>query len=231
MRALANQRSCVQRWEPKPSRRAFLRYGMMASALAAIQLTTHFVSARADRGPHRLFRVIADRASASGAAFAAEAGSQGIPVHLVGNDVGSAWMNDIEPSWRHAPATIAGLTTGTALFCLEYLAADYGMGVAYRIEHIPIGDGHVHYVITEPENPRISKTRLTAAGSGWGAVAASMAIAYPATLESMPRIALLDLADRSRGASLFSWLIAPRGGRSFRDEGRRNSMHGAERRG
>jgi hypothetical protein len=231
MTALANQLSSVQRWGPKPSRRAFLRYGMTASALAVFELATHFVSARADCGPRRLVRVIVDRASACGTAFAAEAGSRGIPVHLVGSDVGSVWMNDIEPSWRHVPATIAGLTTGTALFCLEYLAADYGMGVAYRIEHIPIGDGHADHVVTGPENARIWKARLTAAGSGWGTVAASMAITYPGTLESMPPIALLDLADRSRNASLFSWLIAPRAGRSFRNEGRHNSRLGAERRG
>jgi hypothetical protein len=231
MRALANQHSCGRPREAKPNRRAFLRYGVTASALAAFQLTTHFLSARVEAGPPRLFRVIADEASASGAAFAAEAGSRGIPVHLVGNDVGSVWMNHIEPSWRHAPATIAGLTTGAALFCLEYLAADYGMGVAYRIEHIPIGNGPVHHVITGPENSRIWKTRLSVAGPDWGTVAASMAITYPATVESMPRIALLDLADRSRGASLFSWLLVPCGGGSFRDEGCQNSVHGAERRG
>jgi hypothetical protein len=199
-----------------PSRREFIQRGIAASVLAAGPLTSRLALAGSSSGkPYRLFKVVFDQTLAEGAAFGVEAVSRGAPARAVGSNAGSVWMNEIEPRWKRGPAVIAGLTGRASLFCLELLARDYGMGVVYRAEHSPTGDGGIRHVITGPETlsewQAESKTRLTAAGPCWSAVAARMVMNCPETLEPNPSIGLLDLAQPAgiAGPSLFSWVIAP----------------------
>jgi hypothetical protein len=197
-----------------PSRRAFIQRSLAASALAACPLPARGVLAWPENRPaepRRFFKILFDRTRPEGAAFGAEAARRGGPAEAVGLDVGGVWMNEIEPRWRRERVALAGLTDGAALFCLELLARDYGMGVVYRVRHSPAGDGHVRHFITGPVALEQWGRRLAAAGRGWGAQAAAMAMSCPNALLPDSRIDLLDLADGSGTlpASLFSWVIAP----------------------
>lgn len=214
-----------------PSRRQFLEYGVMASAWAACPAVARLSLADSGREPYHFFRVIVDHTFADGAAFAAEASSWRAPVRAVGSDLGSVWMNDIGPCWRRTSAAIAGLTSGAALFCLEFLANDYGMSVVYRAEHSQNANGRVLHDITGSEDIRAWGPRLTAAGKRWSSVAAAMAMSCPAALKPDPRMALLNPAPQSWKA-LFSWVIAP-GGRALVLNGRSQElqMHNKQGRG
>jgi hypothetical protein len=76
--------------------------------------------------------VIVDRALAESAAFAAEAIAAGHTTRLFDRDVAALWMNEIEPRLRLGPVAIAGLTGAATLFCLDFLARDYGAHVVQR---------------------------------------------------------------------------------------------------
>jgi hypothetical protein len=161
-----------------PNRREFI------SALAAYPLAARL--ARAE--PYRPSMVVYDPAFPDSAAFAAEAVRRGATVHAIGSDAGSVWMNQIEPRWRRGPAVVAGLTSRADLFCLEFLARDYGMRAVYRAQH-----------------------SLIAAGRCWSVAAAGMVMNGPAALDPDFGLGLLDLAEpaKTAGPSLFSWVIGP----------------------
>ncbi len=194
-----------------PSRREFIQRGLAVSALAACPLAGRAALASSFGGSHRFFRVLFDTTFAEGAAFGAEAANRDAPVHAIGSDVSNVWMNEIQPRWKRGPIAIAGLTGGAPLFCLELLGRDYGMGVVYRAEHVPAGDGRVRHVVTGPDPLPEWENRLTAAGNQWSAVAAAMATSCPDDLQPEAKIDLLDLAKRPGAGerSLFSWVIAP----------------------
>lgn len=154
-----------------------------------------------------------DEGRAAARAFGAAAAALGAPVQAVGSDIGSSWINTLEPRFKTGPAAIAGLTAAAPLFCLEYLARDYGLRVVYRIEHAPLVAGRCAHALTGPGALAGSVHELDAAGEHWTECAAALAVGCPADLRPSPSIALLDLAGRRGGAgpALYSWLLAPAG--------------------
>ena len=204
-------------------RRQFIQRGLAAVALATgastapaiLDLILHDTKRPSWNGGGRLlFKVLFDETSAAGLSFAAEAARHFIPTRGVGTDVGATWMHDIEPRWRHSPAAIAGLTTGPALFCLELLARDHGMGVVYRARHDP-DRGRFSHIVAGPPAITARAGELVAGGSRWAEVAAAIAIGCPACLRPDLALGLVDLAERAGVSerSLFSWVIAPADGR------------------
>jgi hypothetical protein len=193
------------------SRREFVGRSLAASALAACA-APGWAALAADRDePHRFFTVIFDCTFPDGAAFGAEALRQGAAAQAVGSDLGSVWMNAIEPRWKRGPAAMAGLTGAAPLFCLELLARDYRMGLVYRIAHATTADGRFHHRLAGPDPVPDSERRLAEAGHQWAALAATLAMSCPGALQPDPAIGLLDLARRPGIAqqALFSWVMAP----------------------
>jgi hypothetical protein len=191
-----------------PDRREFIR-GTIAVTAAVAVLRAGFAAANR-RQP--LFRVLYDRYTSEGISFGAEAARQGVPISATGSDLGGVWMHEIEPRWQREPVAIAGLTAGAPLFCLEYLARDYGVELVYRIEHAPVEGGRVQHTVTGPGGLSGRVDALAAAGDQWPAVAAALAAEFPAVLPARPAIPLLDLAERTDRAAepFYSWLLAPR---------------------
>ena len=124
-----------------PDRREFIRSSIAVTAAAGF-LRAEFAEAK-HRKP--LSRILYDRRTPEGTAFGAEAARRGVPVTGTGSDLGSVWMHEIEPRWQREPDAIAGLTAGASLFCLEYLARDYGLELVYRIEHSGLHGFRVHH--------------------------------------------------------------------------------------
>ena len=119
-------------------------------------------------------------------------------------------MQTLEPRLKAGPVALAGLTKAAPLFCLEYLARNYGLRTVYRIEHAPTEDRRVVHALTgQPELARCAD-ELAAAGAHWAQAAAELATACPADLQPAAPIALLDLNEHPRrAAALFTWLLAP----------------------
>jgi hypothetical protein len=92
--------------------------------------------------------VIVDRAVAAAAAFTAEAIAAGIDTQLFERDAAGLWMNEIEPRLRAGPTKIAGLTSAATLFCLDFMARDYGAAIIARAA---VGNDAVTWVLaTQP---------------------------------------------------------------------------------
>jgi hypothetical protein len=204
-----------------PTRRQFMRHAMATSVMAVCSPAADTVlaelrrsSEEASRGgsdePYQLFRVLFDDMSAEGASFGAEAAARGALTRAVGIDLGSIWMQEIEPRWKDGPIAIAGLTRGAALFCLELLARDYGMGVVYRVRHDVKANGQYRHALMGPTQLSSWSDRLTAAGGAWPSLAAALATACSSALRPCRDLGLVDLAGCSTLAArpLFSWVIA-----------------------
>jgi hypothetical protein len=189
------------------SRRAFVEGG---AALAALITSP----ARAFKpsnclSPSAPFRVIFDRTLSEGLAFGAAAELGGAHVDAVGPDLGSFWMNTLEPLLKREPLTLAGLTAGAPLFCLELLCRNYGLRTVYRIEHVPGADGRTLHAFTGDPVLAACADRL-GAGADWPTAAAAMATEAVRGLQPASAIELLDLRAHERSAlSLFTWMIAP----------------------
>ena len=106
------------------------------AALAALTAVPFARSRAANESPAAQL-VIVDRALPQGARFAAESSAAGHDTRLFDRDVGTLWMNEIEPRLRAGPVVIAGLTGAATLFCLDLLARDYGAHVVQRTAAAP----------------------------------------------------------------------------------------------
>jgi hypothetical protein len=205
-----------------PTRRQFMRHAIVSSVtvcspaahamLAGFRRTSE-ASSR-DGGPdepYQFFRVLFDNTSPEGAAFGTEAAARGAATRAVGVDLGSLWMHEIEPQWKHCPAAIAGLTSGPHLFCLELLARDYGMGLVYRVRHEIGASDHCGHVVAGPPVLSSWTDQLEATGRDWARHAAALAMDCPRALGPCRDLDLVDLTTRSglTEHSLYSWVIAP----------------------
>ncbi len=115
------------------NRRNFVAGSAALAALAAAPLTrARAAGQRTVRVPTEVQLVIVDRALPEAAAFAAQTIAAGHDTRLFDRDVGALWMNEIEPRLRLGPVVIAGLTSAATLFCLDFLARDYGAHVVQR---------------------------------------------------------------------------------------------------
>ena len=115
------------------NRRDFVAGSAALAALTGVPLARSRAAGQRTGGvPSAAQLVIVDRALPEAAAFAAEAVAAGHDTRLFERDVGALWMNEIEPRLRRGPVAIAGLTGAATLFCLDFLARDYGAHVAQR---------------------------------------------------------------------------------------------------
>jgi len=213
-----------------PSRREFIQLAASASVLA-VTAPIVGVTLAGGRGPrfHRLFKVIFDRTLPGASAFGAEAERGGASVLAFQRDPGGVWMNAIEPRWKGGRAAVGGLTTLPALFSLELLGRDYGMGVIYCAEHRPNADRFVHRVLIGGDRMTQWRNRLNQVDQGWSEVAATAVMKSPQDLAPDPRIAVLDLTESSTASelALYSWVVSPAqrpgvlGGRWIQQKSRR----------
>ena len=83
--------------------------------------------------------VIVEMTSPLALAFRAEAVERGLQAHGIHDDITDLWYHHLDRQWRTDPATLAGITLSTSLFCLETFARDYGMRVWFRAIHNKAG--------------------------------------------------------------------------------------------
>jgi hypothetical protein len=106
------------------SRREVMSNGLLLSTVSG------FVPGIATARPVPAEAWIVDRQmdAASEFLFAAESGTA--EVFAFSSDPGAVWMNLLEPRLKDGPFAIGGYTSASVLFCLHYLARDYGLSLA-----------------------------------------------------------------------------------------------------
>jgi hypothetical protein len=129
-------------------RRAFLRSSVALGAVFAA-LPASASSVRAAGGSPAI--VVIDRQLAGAAEFAAAARVRGLQVLEFAGDVAGLWMSELEPRLRAGPAAIAGYTSAATLFCLDFLARDYGARTVERA-----ADGAARWLISSDPGRRAS---------------------------------------------------------------------------
>jgi hypothetical protein len=115
------------------NRRNFVAGSAALAALSTVPFARpRPAGTRAERAPSAAQLVIVDRALPAASTFVADAVAAGHDTRLFDRDVAALWMDEIEPRLRSGPVAIAGLTGAATLFCLDFLARDYGAHVVQR---------------------------------------------------------------------------------------------------
>lgn len=109
------------------NRRDFVITGITTAGTAAIALT-----ATMTHGSRSPFAAIFDRRFEAARAFAGAMAWRGHSIYGFDGDITALWLREIEPQWRRRAGALAGVSTPTALFCLEQLAAQHWLRVVTR---------------------------------------------------------------------------------------------------
>ena len=104
------------------SRRALIRNMAVSSALSGLPIGVVFAAPSL-----RPAACVVDRLLPGSTEMSARFKGEPTAVHLFSGDPGKLWLQTIEPQLRAKPAVIAGYTSSSTLFCLQYLARDYGL--------------------------------------------------------------------------------------------------------
>lgn len=200
------------------NRRIFLRSSAALTALAShSSLAAWFPTTFANSTYHPLHAFIVDRNIVSSAAFAIAAQRVGTTLQVMDGDPGGIWMHEIEPYLKKHPAAIAGYTGGPTLFCLEFLARDYGLHLVYRIAHSQRKDGSFEHAFSGPlfseQLPLKQRSEKLAAtiDNSWCEHAVALAISCPTDVAMTETVEPPTLCDAAEPASpvTYSWLLAP----------------------
>src|ERR1700681_3489325 len=197
------------------NRRVFLESGLATCSvpwLATADGSSGPLDAAAAVATPPLYCVVVDDRFQCGAGFRAGVASGGIAVRRIRGDVTELWFHELAPRWRVQPAPIAGLTAADALFCLERLAWDAGLRVAYRGEHRRLADGSLQHRLRGSSSALAAAPALSSVHGNWEACIARLVLACPRYAPS--RLALMIVNCRQAAPAsalpLYSWLIAAR---------------------
>jgi hypothetical protein len=167
-------------------RRDLLRFGIAASlwplahATAAISRGT-----LPEPGALPIDCLVYDPRFAAARAIGQQATALGLDAYRIDGDVAALWYDDLHPCARQRPLMIAGVTTGSALFCLREMARDANLRLRHHLVHRAGED-----LATIAFDPN-----AWAAGSG--------SVRRPDPIRSATMI------DLQSNTTLHSWLIGP----------------------
>jgi hypothetical protein len=113
-----------------PNRREFLQGGIALSLLPLLPRKV-FSAAAALRA---FDKVIFDQRFLKACDFAQQAREARLDCVAIEGDITHLYFHDLSLRWNRGPTTIAGLSTKASLFCLEMLARDRGMRLAYMAD-------------------------------------------------------------------------------------------------
>jgi hypothetical protein len=154
--------------------------------------------------------IVADRRIAASGAFATEAARSGGRIAWIDGDITDLWYDDLDPLWRREKSIVSGLTEYGAFFCLERLAMDRGLRVAFRGEHRREGTASLLHTITGPAAVVADAALFNLSGAGWAKQVARMALAARGRDRPAVRVQKLDAAMPGQPPLLISWVLAPK---------------------
>ena len=181
---------------------------LAASALPAIVPARAENAARSSDKDVVRSHVIVETMSPMALAFGEAAVRLGLEPHGIKDDITDLWCHTLDLQWKRGPATLAGITLSTSLFCLETLARDYGMRVLFKAIHNCLPGGGFEHRLTGPES---LVRQAEAFGGQWSVGFAGMAANLPPLDSSKCFEKTLESAGRTREPGpMVSWVIAPR---------------------
>jgi hypothetical protein len=208
---------------PSVSRRDFVT-GCLASAGIAAAVGPHAAGASpyAPAGHSGLRFGLFDTRFPVAVAFSRALLRRGVTLAPFHGDVTAVWFEQLDPLWRREPIRVAGMTTPSTLFCLEQLAWDHGLRVAFRGTHEPAPSGGVTHLLEAARDRQqdlmsgFSEKRTWAAQVADHIASISESVpAFPSRPEARSESRLRTATTRyDCGTRLVSWLIAPKAGRS-----------------
>ena len=159
-----------------------------------------------------LYKVIFDSRFADGRRYADEARLLGVATHAITGDITDLWFTDLDARWRDRKVAVAGLTTQSALFCLERLSWDHQMRVIFRAEHELSAAGYIEHTVSCSRDSLDPLRVMAIDAGGWAPRIAHLQRSIPETRApevvhtfttpaGSPRVGDAEL--------LVSWLIAP----------------------
>ncbi|MGY0799020.1 hypothetical protein ACW7G0_08210 [Lysobacter sp. A286] len=195
------------------TRRQFLQGSLATSGLVLASSAFAGPGVASVLGPPgarlKLQGVVFEPGRTQSAAFAAAA-RQRLPTFGIDGDITPVWARLVE-LWRTAPAAIAGMTTHTPLLLLEQSARDYGLRVAFRAEHRPMGDGTVAHSLSGPPDVIGAFGLAARRERNFGACVARAVVHCPAVPGASDTRSLQTPAHgHAAEGPLYSWVLAPR---------------------
>lgn len=203
------------------TRRRFVATGLAVSAAASVAAAASISGAKPNDAlglKLPLHLALFDTRFPAAHAFARALAIRGVSLAPYDGDVTPVWFHQLDPVWRQYPLAVAGLTTEGALFCLEQLAWDNGMRVAYRGFHDASAEGGVQHLLeSSARRPQDVHGRLSGA-KPWPAQVAELIASIDEPVAAFPSDpparSQASYRTRSRteakGPRLVSWLIAPK---------------------
>ena len=183
-----------------------LGVGSFASRAGEIESMEASVTRGRARTP-RIQTILYDRRFSQSTTFGLEAARDGLTTRPFDGDLTALWYHELYPQWRERPAPLAGMTSQSAIFCLERLAWDAGMRVTFRVDHKVLEDGSVEHIPGSNAAAAVALA-LRKAGAQWARETARLLTR--ATAEVVPPSGPHHDDGSPTMPWLVSWVIAPR---------------------
>ena len=153
--------------------------------------------------------VVADTRIAASRDFAAQAMHHSERVAWIEGDITGLWYEELDARWRDEKTAVTGLTEYCVFFCLERLAMDRGLRVAFKGSHRRDGSRLLHD-IHAPKDVVTEQALNAFSGQRWQEQAARMAIASRTGGRMTAQLQKSSSAASERWPLLVSWMIVPK---------------------
>jgi hypothetical protein len=159
------------------------------------------------------YRVIYDKRFQESVTFATYMEKRGLDSYgLLQGDITPFWYRQLEPLWKQAALPLMGMTAKGPLFCLEQLAAQYGMRVIFRAEH-KIDGGKITHTMAGVESmlQRCNEQHFSG-NNHWSAGFAELMLSCsPGNMGtgSVVMETSAPVTQEQSAETLVSWIIAP----------------------
>ena len=190
------------------NRREFLQIGLASSALPLIAGEPRETSFYNSVEAVRVHGVVVEMSSPLALAFGAAAVELGLEAHGIQDDITDLWYHKLDRQWKSAPATLAGVTLSTSLFCLETFARDCAMRVWFRALHNRTANGRAERLMSGDE--RLVEQAAVLDGE-WADAFARFATAVPLSMPGKVQQKIVEAAalQSEEPDHMVSWIIAP----------------------
>ncbi len=159
--------------------------------------------------PDKNCLLVADTRIRASRDFAAQAMHNSERVAWIEGDITRLWYEELDARWRDEKTAVTGLTEYGVFFCLERLAMDRGLRVAFKGSHRRDGSRVLHD-IRGPKDVVTAQAVNTLSDQYWPKQAARMAIASRTGARMTSQIPKSSSVAREPWPLLVSWMIVPK---------------------
>lgn len=186
---------------------------LQAGALAAILPVTGKALAAGVGGGSVLAFVVVDERRAESFRFAKTLAPTESNLLRTSGDVTDIWYRELYPCWSKGKGGVAGLTGHDTLFCLERLAWDHRLRLAYRADHVVSASTTARHLVHGLTGEADAARKLLRSGEHWPEYAAQLVRRQ--TDRTVSPLAETHVGIRALSGAvgdavpLYSWYLAP----------------------